>query len=718
MTTKAECIINKPLIRALTIIFVVFLIYSNTFNAPFQFDDTGNIADNSAIKDLRYFSDPSFVKNTNIQRSLIPLFKTRYIGYLTFALNYMLHGLDVRGYHLVNIFIHMLNSLLLYWFMTLTFRTPFFLAAGRHPAFPDSSRNFMAFFTALLFAVHPIQTQAVTYIVQRFTSLATLFYLISFVMYIKWKESNERQAKFSASSAMLYAVSLLSAILAMKTKEFAFTLPLVMAMYELMFFDGKIKKRLLYLTPFFLTILLIPMALAGTGGSFTDISGINDEAVNISGATGSISREDYLFTQFRVIVTYIRLLFLPVNQNIDYDYPIYKSFFSPAVFLSFLFLLSVIIAVIYMYYLSKRSETKDRSWLRLISFGIFWFFIALSAESAVIPIRDVIYEHRVYLPSIGFFIALTAAVGAGMESWESRAAYSKKAVVYVMITAVLVLSVAAYARNTVWQDSIRLWENAVEGSPNKAGPHIGLGLAYFKQGRTDEAINEYQTAQKLNPYENMVHFNLGLAYFNQGRINEAINEFKSELKIKSNNAEARYYLGLAYATQGKIEKSIYEFEIALELDPDYVDAHYNLGIAYGAQGRSDEAIKEFKIALMLKPDLAETHYNLGVVYAKHGSIDEAIKKFKIALMLNPDYVDAHNNLGVAYGAQGRSDEAIKEFKIALKLKPDLAETHYNLGVAYRSQSRSDEAINEYQIALKLKPDFAQARQNLDLLLKK
>jgi tetratricopeptide (TPR) repeat protein len=537
-TSKAEGIINKPFIHVLAILFITFLAYSNTFNATFQFDDDYNIVRNSAIKDLQYFLDPSLVKSTNIDRSLIPLFKTRYIGYLTFALNYRLHGFDVSGYRLVNILIHVINSLLLYWLTNLTFRTPFFLAAGRHQTLSDGPRNFTALFTALLFAVHPIQTQAVTYIVQRFASLATLFYLIALVMYIKFRRQQSAlsgQSGRHATLYTLYAVALISAVLAMKTKEFAFTLPVVMIMYELMFFDGKIMKRLLYLAPFFLTIILIPMSLAETGGSFTDMSGINEEAVNMSGASASISSGDYRLTQFRVIVTYIRLLFFPVNQNIDYDYPIFSSFFTPAVFLSFLFLSTVIIAGIYLYLLSKRSETKNRFWFRLISFGIFWFFIALFAESGVIPIADVIYEHRVYLPSVGFFMALTVVIGAGMERWGSRTAYAKRAVVYIMITIIIAMSVATYARNTEWEDSVRLWRNAVEGSPNKARPHHYLGLAYANQQRFDEAVNEYQTSLKLNPYYAQARYHLALAYVDQERIEEAINEFQVLLKTSSND---------------------------------------------------------------------------------------------------------------------------------------------------------------------------------------
>jgi hypothetical protein len=584
--SKTEGIYNKPLIHVLTIIFVVLLIYSNTFNASFQFDDHPNIVNNPVIKDLQYFADPSLVKSTNIQRSLIPLFKTRYIGYLTFALNYGLHGLDIMGYHLVNIFIHMFNSLLLYWFMTLTFRTTFFSVSGRHPVFPDSTRNFMAFFTALLFAVHPIQTQAVTYIVQRFTSLATLFYLLALVMYIRWKESKEQQAKRYASSVMLYAVSLFSAILAMKTKEFAFTLPVMMAMYELMFFNGKIMKRLLYLIPFFLAILLIPLSLAGTEGPLAALSGINEEAVNLSGERASISRGEYLFTQFRVIVTYIRLLFFPVNQNIDYNYPIFDSFFSPAVVLSFLFLLSIIIAGIYLYRISKRPERKDRFWLRMLSFGILWFFVGLPAESGIIPIIDVIFEHRIYLLSVGFFIAVMAAIGAGIERWGgSRPKYANKALLYVIITVVLVLSVATYARNAVWKDSLTLWKNATEGSPSKARPHHNLGLAYAKQDLTEEAIKEFRTS----------------------------------LKLKPDFVEAHYDLGVAYAAQGRIDEAIKEYQAAVKLLPEYAEAHNNLALAYLDQGRTDEAIREFQTLLIISPsDHPMAHKFLEFLLKKQG----------------------------------------------------------------------------------------------------
>ncbi len=192
LTTKTS-LLHRPFIHILLIIVLCLLAYSNILNAPFVFDDSVYIVDNPAIKDFQYFTDTSRVNDLAIHDGLKAIFKTRYIGYLTFAVNYALHGLDVRGYHLFNILVHIINSLLLYWLVILTFRTPFFAVHnGKGTYHPDGFSNFIAVFTALLFAVHPVQTQAITYITQRFASLAALFYLLSLVTYIKFRIQDTR----------------------------------------------------------------------------------------------------------------------------------------------------------------------------------------------------------------------------------------------------------------------------------------------------------------------------------------------------------------------------------------------------------------------------------------------------------------------------------------------------------------------------------------------
>jgi protein O-mannosyl-transferase len=629
-TIEKKDLFFKPIIHILLIAIVGLLAYSNTFHSPFQWDENGFILNNTIAKDLHYFLEPSSAKGLQYYNAL----KSRYVGYLTFAINYKMNGSDVMGYHIVNIVIHIINAILVYFFVLVTLRTPFF----RNPKSEDDSRftRFISLSTALLFVAHPLQIEGVTYVFQRVASLMTMFYLLSLVMYIKGRmmtlesegrsEKSEDGARITIHgsrfviSIIWYFVSFVSAVLAMKTKENAFTLPIVIILYELFFFKGTIKKRLVYLMPFLLTLFIIPLTLIGTDKPAGEIIGqISDPAFL---GSQNVSRGDYLFTQFRVITTYMRLLFLPINQNIDYDYPLYHSFFDPEVLSSFILLLLIFSAAAYLLYASRSEKLKDdsrftihlsrftpHSYYRLIAFGIFWFFITLSVESSVIPIPMLIDEYRMYLPSIGIF----AAIGSGMFLLKERSEnkWLRSGVNTLLVFMMICFLISTYARNGLWDNNVSLWQDTVEKSPNKARPHNNLGLAYASQGQLDRAIAELQTA--------------------------------------------------------------------LQLKPDYVDAHYNLGIAYVAQGQRDRAIAEFQTALRLKPDIAEAHNNLGTVYESQGQLDRAIAEYQTALQLKPDYIEAHYNLGNAYESQGQLDRAIAEYQTALRLKPDFyaARQHLN-----------------------------------------
>ncbi|MBI5211952.1 MAG: hypothetical protein HY957_01080 [Nitrospirae bacterium] len=472
--TLRALLFHKTSIHILTILILGFLVYSNTLTAPFEFDDKRTITDNPAIKGFRFFKNPSVLQEVDTYKEVKKFFESRYIGYLFFAVNYKIHGLDVAGYHIFNITVHILNALLGYWLIILTFRTPFFNGLQEH-----KNGNLIAFFSAFIFVVHPIQTQAVTYISQRFASLATLFYLFSLIFYIKSRlmtvsgQGNDQKTRYIKFTKWgYYYGSVISAVLAMKTKEISFTLPMMIALYEFMFLYGNIKKRLAYLTPILLTMLIIPLTLMSVKASLTG-SGNIDEFELLSSPV--ISRWDYLFTQFRVIVTYIRLLFLPINQNFDYDYLIYHSFFALPVLSSFLFLLSIVVFGIYLLYRSRRS-VENKGYLRLMSFGIFWFFITLAVESSIIPRADVIFEHRLYLSSIGFIIAVIMLFLQAADAF----AYRIRIIIPMLIIVVIAFSVAAYARNAIWQDEVSLWKDTTDKSPNKVRTHYNLGAAYAK----------------------------------------------------------------------------------------------------------------------------------------------------------------------------------------------------------------------------------------------
>ncbi|WP_235203342.1 tetratricopeptide repeat protein [Candidatus Magnetobacterium casense] len=605
---------------------VAALAYSNTLHGPFVFDDTHNIVDNPLIKDMRYFTDSHAVDGSTAGKGMKYFFRDRLFGFFTIAVNYTLGGLDVTGYHLFNITVHIINALLVYWLILLTLATPCH-------ATTDPRRSSIALLCALVFVSHPVQTQAVTYVIQRFASLATLCYLLALVLYVK-----SRLTQFSVTRYATYVLSILSALAAMKTKEIAFTLPVIIVLFEAFFLGGNLRTRIVWLIPIALTMLVIPLSHVGGVDSASGLATF-DEVMRVESHT---SRWQYLITQFRVLVTYIRLLLLPVNQNMDYDYPVYGTFLAPEVFVSAVFVLSLFALGIYLYRRWAIDKTQNGRRVRLVSFGIIWFFVTLSVESSIIPIRDVIFEHRLYLPSVGFITALTTACVIAAERFIGKT----KGIAASLIACAIVisLSVATYKRNYIWQDATRLWEDTARKSPGKVRPHNSLGSLYMRAGRFDDAIREYQSALTINP----------------------------------NYAETHFNLGSVYAATGRQEEAIAAYQTAIGLSPGYADAYNNLGVVYDQQGRLDEAIAQYAIALRLAPNSAQVHNNIGKVYDSQGRYEEAISEFKVALELKPDYPMALNNLGNVYFKQGCFNEAVSRYTTALEIDPGFSLARQNL----------------------------------------
>lgn len=586
-TSRFDARLTHPLSVLLLLVSLATLSYSNTLSSSFHFDDKATILENPRVKQIP---------------SLDQIWSPRSIGVLTFAANYRFGRFEVFGYHFVNLLIHIANGFLVYTLVRLLFRTPGL--RGQPPRQTAQRTNGIALLTALLFLVHPIQTQAVTYIAQRFTSLATLFYLLAVVCYLRY-----RLADRDASTRILwYASALGGTLLAMFTKEIGFTLPLVLLIVERVCFQTSDWKGWAPLVPFLLTLAVIPLVL-------------QEHLLNVTRETTDISRLTYLLTQFRVLVTYLRLLILPVHQSVDYDHPLYHSFLDPPVFLSLGLLL--ILGAWALYALRQAS-----SW-RAAGLGLIWFFVTISVESSIIPIRDVLVEHRLYLPSVGFF--LTGSVVAGHLLGHRRAP-----AMLATALAVAGLAIATYQRNAVWKDEITLWSNAVSANPENPRARTSLGAAYATHRRFDEAINEHVTA----------------------------------LRIRPDYAEARNLLGLTYAKQQRFTEAAEELAAAIRLRPDFAEAHHNLGKVYVRQERLNEATREFSIALQLRPDLAEARYHLGNIYANTGRLSEAISELLTAIRLDPDYSDAHYSLGSIYAHQGRTDEAIGEFLTVLRIRPD------------------------------------------------
>jgi tetratricopeptide (TPR) repeat protein len=623
-----KSLFQKTFTHLILIVILGLIAYSNTFHVPFHFDDYDVIVNNPIIKDLQFFVEPSEARKFDGHFEY-NTFKRRYIAYLTFALNYKFHGLNVASYHIVNVLIHISTAFLVYLLVILSFKTPYLQESTS-----KIYNKHIAILSALLFACHPIQTQAVTYIWQRAASLSTMFYLLSLVAYVKWRLSTitmplSTSLNFRWRGAVpWYVLSFISAVLAMKTKEIAFMLPLMVTLYEFMFFQGKRTRRILYVLPLLLTMLIVPLTLISIEQPIGELIG---DVSEVTRGVTNLSRWEYVLTEFRVIVTYIRLIFLPIHQNLDYDYPVYYSLFQSGVFLSFVLLLLMVCFGVYLFHRYRLSAAHTR----LITFGIFWFYINLILESSIIPLSNIIFEHRMYLPSIGVFLIISTLLCIGIEKFKDKWIGINRLIISALSVIIVMLTVATYLRNNVWKDEISLWQDVVSKSPNKAGGHYSLGFAYVNLGLIDNAIEHYRIALILNPNYRDVYMGLGFSYMSKGLLDKAIELFNTAIKLNPELPDAYVNLGIAYDKKGLTDKAIKQYIIALRRNPDFVEAHYNLGLAYLSKNSFEKSIQHFHMSLKLNPYDADAHYYIGVAYRSQGLIKKANEHIRIAQRLNP-----------------------------------------------------------------------------------
>lgn len=658
---------NPTPIFILIVFAVGLVIYSNSFQASFHLDDASSIVENTAVWHL---SDVGRIWTEHHRR---------FIPYLSFAINYQLSGLHVFSYHLFNVIIHVLSALMVYFLVRLLFKTPQLADQQNEEVGP-----LIAFSASLIFLVHPIQTQAVTYIVQRIASLAGFFYLASTVCYFKTRLEGK---------LAYYALAFLTAAFAMFTRETSYTLPLALLLFEAAFFSsdrGRLRKALARLLPFFfLWVIVYFVCYHGNVAA--------GELGRITRADTELPRNHYLLTQINVLRTYVRLLFLPVHQNLDYDYPISKTLFEPKTTASLLFLIALFLLALK---LLKRH--------RFISFGIFWFFLTLSVESSIFPIDDAIFEHRLYLPMFG----LALAVSTGLYSLMKN----PKPFIALISLIVLVLSTMTYLRNRVWKDEMTLWQDVLRKSPKKARAYDSLGVALGQAGKYEESKQYFDKVIELDPKSVNTYNSLGVRLAEEGNYERAMEQFNKAIEIDPQYVNTYNSLGILAAKQGKPEEAIRYYELALKIKPDFEKAYYNKGISLAKLGRMEEAIQHYRKAIEIKPDYEEAHFNLANMLADQGKIEEALWHYQTALKIKPDYAEARTRLGILFYRQGKLEEAIQHYREAIRRTPDYAEAHNNMGVALAELGKTVEAIAHFKEALRLKPDFESVRRNLETLL--
>jgi tetratricopeptide (TPR) repeat protein len=588
----------------LSLALIVILSYANTLGSPFIFDSRNNIESNPHIRiskiTLNDLADAAF-KSPEKQRPL---------SNISFALNYYLHGYNVVGYHVVNILIHISAGFLLYYFVKSTLRTPALRSRYRNDIW-------ISFFTAAIWMIHPLQTQSVSYTVQRMNSLCALFYILSILLYARFRLSAQQRNKW-----WLFSGCILAGALSLASKQIAATLPVFIIIYEWYFFRDLnlkwLKNHIPLLTGCLLLAAVIGLALLGSNPLDGILQGYKSRDFTL------IQR---LLTEPRVIIFYLSLLLWPhpSRLNLDHDFTLSSSLTDP---LTTFFAILTIAALIGLAVATARKH-------RLFSFCILWFFGNLMIESSIIAL-EIVFEHRVYLPSMTFSLIIALVVCRWVKPQWLQAV-----LLGIMVT---VGAVWTYERNAVYSDRITFWQDCVNKSPRKSRPYNNLGVALADQGHHKEAIEMYRKALQIDPdYADPIG-NIGLSLAEQGKVEESITQFSKALEINPKDIKTLNNLGASLIVMRRYTEAVQHLSKALTLDPYYAQAHNNLGAALQRQGRVEEAIEHFSMAVKLDPNYARAFNNLGTVLAYQGRFEEAIEQFSAALKINPAYKSARINL--------------------------------------------------------------------------
>ncbi len=665
---------------AAALVLAALIAYQNSFSGPFIFDDTMAITDNPTIRDLGRIGDVLSPPTAGSAGS-------RPLVNLTLALNYAVSGLDPWSYHGFNLAVHILAGLTLFGIV----RRTLVRRGGNGPggaAVADST--LWAFAAALLWTVHPLLTESVTFVIQRTESLMGLFYLLTLYCFIR--SVAEEEAGQAVGRRVWSVLAVLACFLGMASKEVMVTAPLIVLLYDRTFVAGTFraaweKRRGLYL------------ALAATWLPLGYLVLANGSRGGAAGFGTGIPWWTYALTQGHAILHYLRLAAWPHPLVLDYGDWTVAGFWAalPAVLGVLILLAGTIVA------LRRRPA---------LGFVGAWFFLILAPSSSVVPVAtQTIAEHRMYLP----LAAPIVLAVLGLAGWLGRRAFP------LLLGAALVLGFLTSLRNEDYRSSVAIWRDTLAHNPTSSRVQNNLAVALAEQpGGQADAIFHYEAALRLHPDSIEAHNNLANALARMpGRQADAIGHYEAALRLNPKYVEAHYNLAATLAEiPGREAEAIGHYDAAIRLRPDYVEAHNNLAnLLARMPGGQAEAIAHYEAVLLLKPDAIEAHNNLANLLARiPGRQLEAIPHYEAVLRLKPGSVEAHNNLAnTLVRLPGRQNDAIAHYEAAVRLKPDYLEAHYNLAMAYAATGRFDDSIRQLEIVLTLNPGLGDARRILEKL---
>ncbi len=573
-----ESALGEPLLRRRFFVFAIvlvatnFIAYSNSFQASWHFDDLPNIVSNRGIhiRDLSWESLHTAWSVTTGGR--------RPVSYLSFALNYLISGSEVFSYHVVNFSIHALNAVFVFLLLWL-------FARKSLTASTPQQQQILAFLAAGLWSLHPIQTQSVTYIVQRMSSLSTLFLLAAFVFYIQLRSARRVGVRIACLTAFL-----LCALLACLSKENAYILPLALVVYEFFF---AIPWEFLKAHAWKLLVACLILAILSVAVLYG--SGVIRE-LNRQYSGRSFTMKERLLTEARIVFFYFSMLVAPFwdRQALHHEIEKSTSLFHP--WTTFPSILLIVSAIGFSIGLKNRKP--------LYGFLGLWFFVFLVIESSFWPL-ELAFEHRLYLPSIGVIALL---VFAGSEQFRCFANRSRGVLFAAFMLGICVgLMWLTFNRNKVWEDDFTLWQDNLTKYPQSHRVQNNFGVACGERGDSQLAEIAFLEALRLKPDFDEARSNLALLCLNSGRDGEAL-KWAEEVHQRNLSPFAEFNLGIVYSKLGDYPKSILCYQKALARNRSYAQAYFNLGLVCLKAHEYDLAKSSFEGFLESWSGPAESSY--------------------------------------------------------------------------------------------------------------
>ena len=645
---KARAIVSRRLPENLSAILLLVALttiaYVNSLRGSFVFDDRVILL--PQITDVRVLGDV-LAWGEGWRELLL----------LTFRLNYYWGGLDTFGYHAVSVVLHSLNTVLVFLII---------LSVSRGP-------RFAAIAGAAVFGVHTLFSSAVSYIWGRSSVLCATFYFAAILFFLMGLDHPKRSARL-----VYFFLTGVAGFLAWQVKLEAVTLPIFLAGVLWLRREGTGWRWIAPLAT--IPALIVFLARDRIVALYANVT--SNQALVSAGFEQVLAPATYIRTYTTAVVGYYfpRFIF-PVNLSADPQIRPVEHWYSP----EFLFSIVVLFVVGWVMLRFARSE-------RLLAIGLAAVVLSPLAAYAAMPLADLVFEHRAYIPGLG-----VAFLFAWLFQWIGEKNHRLK--VLAPITVVLVFMIMTINRNQVWANDIVLWEDAERKAPDKPRPHFNLGQAYQEAGRLGDAIREYEHALEVKPDLHAAYSNIAAVHMDQGALTLAEEELVRVTELAPEFADGFINLGVLYVRMNFPEKALQALDRAVEIDPDSSAAHFNHGVALTLKRDFRAAVESYERAVSLEPDSTSFRLSLGQSYVFNGNRESAEKEF-LSLAGTATSAEAHRSLGTLYSDWNDPERAIENLQQAIRERPLYPEAHGDLGIVYIDIGMYDEAIEELQTSLR------------------